>query len=458
MTDVDELLQQVWNPETKSLAEEAWRCYNAGALRASITTTWTAITADIIAKAGHLADDNDPDARALSAKVIEAQSKGLRTEGVRLMQSVENELLDQAVTFELIDTVDKRALDRIREDRNTCVHPSLRGLNDVYTPQSEVARAHLVVALEALLVHPPTQGRKLLEVYANFTCDPGFVPTPTHIQSLFYDQVRTATRRHIVAIAAKHAVLELDPAGRMPVGECADRSAQVLGAIAERDRTLVREAVIAQRDRFRRLERDVQRRTLGRLGDRDYFWDMLDAPLITYLDGIVADKPSENIFFPLSPTPAAVISLLGQDVARQRLPRLQATFDSLSMLQKVSVLSRRPSPYFAKLIPGLLDQATSFRIGEQVGELLVPHARYLNLDDLRAALLSCANNSECWQAAGMPPTLLNLFRATSHLGESRVQLFRDFIDRVDAALTQTGDSDPSHYYRYPDLKMALSTP
>jgi hypothetical protein len=39
MTDVETLIGQVWSPDVRPLVEEAWRCYNAGATRASIGTT-----------------------------------------------------------------------------------------------------------------------------------------------------------------------------------------------------------------------------------------------------------------------------------------------------------------------------------------------------------------------------------------------------------------------------------
>jgi hypothetical protein len=43
----------------RPLIEEAWRCYNADAIPASIPAIWTAVTADIITKLNHLADDGD---------------------------------------------------------------------------------------------------------------------------------------------------------------------------------------------------------------------------------------------------------------------------------------------------------------------------------------------------------------------------------------------------------------
>lgn len=39
VTDVETLIRQVWSPDIRPLVEEAWRCYNAGAIRACIATT-----------------------------------------------------------------------------------------------------------------------------------------------------------------------------------------------------------------------------------------------------------------------------------------------------------------------------------------------------------------------------------------------------------------------------------
>ncbi|WP_188189457.1 hypothetical protein [Nonomuraea sp. SYSU D8015] len=157
MADVESLIGQVWSPDVRPLAEEAWRCYNAGATRACITMTWSAVTADIITKLVRLADDGDGQAVFFRTTLTEAQKKGLTKEGVRAMQAIEASLLEKAVEFELIDSIGSRELERIREDRNLCAHPSLRMLGDVYEPRPEVARGHLAVALTTLLTHPPTQ-------------------------------------------------------------------------------------------------------------------------------------------------------------------------------------------------------------------------------------------------------------------------------------------------------------
>lgn len=218
----------MWSPDVRPLAEEAWRCYyNAGATWACIAATWTAVTADIITKLVRMADDGDTQAVPFCTALTDAQGMGLNKDAVRAMQAIEATLLEKAAEFELIDSIGARELERIREDRNLCAHPSPRALGDVY---------HLAIALTTLLTHPPTQGRKVLDEFSAYICDPLFVPTLTHIQAIFFDRVRTATRSTIISFAAKHALLELDPAGRMPAVEHADRMAVALLAFAQRGR------------------------------------------------------------------------------------------------------------------------------------------------------------------------------------------------------------------------------
>lgn len=152
-----------------------------------------------------IADDGDSQAVPFRTALTDAQGKGLSKDGVRAMQNIEATLFDKAAEFELIDSVAVRELERIREDRNLCVHPWLRALGDVYEPRAEVARGHLAIALTALLTRPPTPGRKALEISADIG-DPLLVPTLPHIQATFSGRVRNAIRSMANTFAAKHAL------------------------------------------------------------------------------------------------------------------------------------------------------------------------------------------------------------------------------------------------------------
>lgn len=451
MPELEALLTLVWNPETRPLAEEAWRSYNAGAIRASIAATWTAVTTDIISKLVHLADGGDQGAVAFRSNLATAQAKGLTPDGVRAMQAIESELLDKAVSFELIDSIDQRELERIREDRNLCVHPSLRSFSEVYNPRPEAARAHIATALATLLTHPPTQGAKALEAFQNYTCDPSFVPAITHIQITFYDRVRSAARTNIAKIAAKHALRELDPDGRLPAAEYANRAAIVLYAFAQRDRELVRAALAAQREPFQGLDGEVQLRAMARLGDQDYFWSLVDEPLAERLQQMLLGLPIPAASWDALPLHvAAYLAIVRSGYARTRLPQLEQRFTTLTLLHRMNVAASSPAPYFVPAVVGFIDEANSWRIGEQAGQLLLQHAPFLTVETLQDALTAWAGNSQCREASQMPELAVSLFRSTSHLGTGQAAAFTTFLAEVQAQANQ-GDS----YYRYPALEAAL---
>jgi len=451
VAELDSLVAQVWSPDVRPLAEEAWRCYNAGAIRASITATWTAVTADIITKLIRLADDGDNKAVPFRAEVTSAQGKGISKDGVRAMQNIESTLLDKAAEFELIDSIGVRELERIREDRNLCAHPSLRSYGDVYEPRPEVARGHLAVALTALLVHPPTQGGKLLDEFTAYICDPYFVSTLPHIQAAFFDRVRVATRRTIVRFAAKHAVLELDPAGQLQPAEHANRMAVALNAFAQRDRELVREAVAEQRDRFQVLDGGTQLRTLVRLGDQDYFWSIVDQALTTRLQGLLNTPVTIGEWDPLPIDTAASLALVRSQYARERLPILETRFGVLPQLHRMAVAATHPDPYFLPAVVACIKDAGGWRLGEQAGQLLVQHAPFLTVDTLGLALTEWCKNSQCRQANLMPDLAVHLFHGTGHLGPARAAVFVEFLTNV-RTLEEAGS-----YYSYPALETALRT-
>ncbi|MDG4816519.1 hypothetical protein O7628_13530 [Micromonospora sp. WMMD956] len=448
MAQLEDLVSQVWSPSSRPLVEEAWRCYNSGAIRASIAATWTAVTADIITKLTRLADDGDNAAVPFRDEVARARDKGLTRDGVRAMQAIETALLDKAAGLELIDAIGVRELERIREDRNLCVHPSLRGNGDVYEPRPEVARGHLAVALTTLLTHPPIQGGKVLEAFTAYICDPLFVPTLPHIQTTFFDRVRVATRRTLVRFAAKHAILELDPSGQLPAAEHADRMAAALRAFAGRDRALVREAVAEQHDKFHMLGGGPQLRALARLGDEDYFWSLVDESLTERLRELLV-TPAPATWEPLPVDVTASLALVRSLHVRERLPDLESRFNALSAFHRMSVVETSPDPYFVPTVVALLKEAGSYRTGERAGRILVQHAPFLSVEALRAALEEWYGNGECLHATEMPEFAVQLSHGTTHLGPVGAGAFVEFLSKVQSR------EEPDSYYSYPGLDRAL---
>lgn len=450
VADLEPLIAQVWSPDVRPLAEEAWRCYNGGAIRSCIAATWSAVGADIIGKLVRLADEGDAQAQQFRTRVETARELGLTPAGVTAMQKIEGALVGEAVKFELIDTIDGRELTRIREDRHLCAHPSLRAAGEAYTPRAEVGRAHLAVALTTLLVHPPTQGKKLIEEFKNYICDPMWAPSALHVQATFHDRTRVATRNSIIKLAAKSAMLEPSADGVISPSEHADRMATALQALAERARDTVRDAVGHCQEQLKTLDAATQLRVLVRMADQDYFWSAVDQPLADLFQAQLSRPITVAPWEPLPPDLAAGLAVVASRQARDRLSILATRFDQLDDHHRRNVMAAtRAAEYFVPAVVAALQTAGSWRTGEAVGRLLVQHAEFLTVETLHEGLCSWHDNNQCRQAAEMPGLAVQLFHATAHLGDARFGPFGDFAAKCEAT------EGRAEYYSYPELHETL---
>jgi hypothetical protein len=448
--DLEEQVTRVWNPDIRPQVDEAFRCYSTGAARACITLTWVAVCTDLIEKIGRLAEDGEGEAVRLADKVESARGSS-GPQAVKAMQETERAILDVAAALDLVDGVEKRDLERLREDRNLCAHPSLRPPGELYEPSIQYARTHLAVALQALLVHPPAQERKVISRFCSYIADPSFTASPEYLTHVFFDSVKTATRRQIVDLAVKHAVLELeapDPPGAMVL---ADRMAECVLAFAKRDRALVRSAITKAAIRLREAGSDVQFRVIGRLGDLDIFWESLDQATRSRITDLIAaiPEPALSPSGQLDPATAAVLSLVSVHEVRDLLPALQVRFESLSVRDRASVIALRPSSYFCPQIPQLLSEAASFRGAEHItSRAVIPCAPFLGEDQLSQALRNWAENDQCRQAGGMIQ-LAEEFYAATHLLPGSAKAWSEFIQSIQE-LEPRGSR-----YRYEHLETLL---
>lgn len=146
----------------------------------------------------------------------------------------------------------------------------------------------------------------------------------------------------------------------------------------------------------------MQLRAPIRLCDQDFFWEMVDEPLRERLQGLLTRNIAAGAWEPLRADIAASLTVVSSSYARERIPALEQRFATLPELHRMNVVAMRPHPYFVPAVLKFIEEAGSWRIGEQVGQLLVQHGAFLGIEDLRTALTSWAGNSECRTAAQCP--------------------------------------------------------
>ncbi|MFE2850124.1 hypothetical protein ACFXJO_03205 [Streptomyces lavendulae] len=445
MLNLEERITRVWHQEVRPLVADAYRCHSTGTPRAAIVATWTAVCADIIHKLYQLAEDGDGTATDVVKRIESARSKA-DAEALKTMQVVERNLLQNALDLELIDFIEHRQLERLQQDRHLCAHPSLRPLGDVFAPSGEYARAHLVAALDALLVHPPTQGRKAIARYTAHVSDPSFVGHGDYLVQMFAQRVKSSAWKQILGIAAKHAVLELEVPEDIGItaSAAADRHALCLTAFAQHDREAVREAVAKVMSKFNGLPIEQQLKTIARLGGSDVFVDSLDETVCQQIGAYVEGRPAVVTTSSGTVVASSMIVLVGVDAVRARIPALGSKFAELSPIRKAAVIERKPSAYFTDFLAPILTSAAGWRAAESLTAMaVIPCARLVRPDQLDGILTAWAENAQCREASRMTDLAVTFWTDATQLRSHPA--WTAFVKRVRELA-----SDPQ-WYQYEEL-------
>lgn len=160
LRELEELILHCRKGAAKEFLEEAVSCYEVGAIRSAIVSTWTAVFFDILEKSRELGLSGDAEAK----KTFEGFEKAEQDGDISKLLAIEGGILDVARDkLELFSKNEAKDLNRIQEDRHRCAHPTLNGNGERFVPSAELARAHIVNAATILIQQSPTQGKAALE-------------------------------------------------------------------------------------------------------------------------------------------------------------------------------------------------------------------------------------------------------------------------------------------------------
>lgn len=165
ISDIEVLALQCRSESSRLYVEEAIRCYKAGAYRASIVSTWIAVVFDLMDKIRELSVSGDAVAYSEHQRFESYldQIDAGNEQGIKSALEFERLILKTCRdSFQLFDQHQYTDLDRLREDRHRCAHPSFQRLGQPYMPSPEQARLHLRNAVSHVMGLPPVQGKAAL--------------------------------------------------------------------------------------------------------------------------------------------------------------------------------------------------------------------------------------------------------------------------------------------------------
>ncbi|SFX96782.1 hypothetical protein SAMN04244548_02360 [Paracoccus pantotrophus] len=210
--DLDILLTRIRNAQSKVYFLDAVKAYKAGALRASLTSTWVALVYDLIAKYRELAALGD----AAATTFVHSWDTATAGNDVKKLLQLEGSILDDAANnTQAVNQIARMHLARLREDRHLCAHPAFSAEAELFEPSPELVRLHLVNTVDLVLSQEPLQGKAIFDLFDTDVQSTGF-PTDhgrimDYVEQRYLERVRSQNIRNFGAVLAK-SVLKGVPA------------------------------------------------------------------------------------------------------------------------------------------------------------------------------------------------------------------------------------------------------
>lgn len=404
-SDIDSLTLAVRDRESRRLIGEAITAYRGGALRSALMSTWIAVAYDIIAKARELAGQGEAGPKAFTKELDDA----IAAKDKRKLQAIESELLNKANSdLQLLAPHEYAALVRLQEDRHLCAHPAFVVEDELYQPSPELVRAHIVHALQHLLVHAPLQGKSAIARFDADLLSPAFPVRGEEIGAFVRSKYLDRAKDVLVVNLIKAIVSMPFGSERAKYASRTRTLALTLREIAKA-KTAIYDAVMPgyAAEKFENVASEVLLAICPYLENDPRIWSWLKEPDRTRVRRLLETADVETLkaraaFDAFAIPPLAVI-LLGR-------------FNAFDATTKISIIAEHPRKELVHAGIELYEHAGSYRSAEQLGlSVILPLAPYFIAEDLQTVLKAASANGQIWDAAGTPDILGRLFDTTNFL-------------------------------------------
>lgn len=383
LSNLDELVQNVRNTNSKNYLNEAISSYRIGAYRAALIITWIAVCVDIIEKIKELSLSGDP-----VAKRLEERLNGIKSNDPTSMLSFEREILDMACDdLQLISAIEKSHLERLKNDRNVCAHPTFSDDGNQFSPLPELALSYIVQASNYLLIHAPVKGKVVIQRLFDLVNENSF---PEDSEKAFkvlssennLGRVRSSSVRNLSLILLKRVFR--DESGISI--SLLNRISASLVAIERIAPDVYNEVMERNFGKMLSITTDLQlMRVFPFLIKIDVWRQIHDAEKIR-IEGLIQSMLVDDLI----KYGVTKLTELNYEIKLKLLPVIENFNDQ----QKYKLLSAYPSKTFKKEAIGLFSDSRSFDSAESRGaNILIPMAKHFNDDDFNKLFEGALNNT-----------------------------------------------------------------
>lgn len=401
VTDLDSQLTRIRDYRTRAYFADALKCFRAGAFRAAVAATWVTVAYDLIAKYRELGTLGDAEAQRFIREWDQARAGNQTSKLLEL----ERTLLPHAQEkMAIIDSMTLRALTRLFEDRHLCAHPAFATQDDLYEPPADLVRAHMSIAVDALLSQQPVQGKGIFEAFSTDIRSTGFPSLPDivadYVEQKYLRNMRPNVMRNFGIVLAKSAIRNVPP-------EWSGVKGKIYGSLHALQQRAANTWPDVETELIRLIDLDDpanRPRAIVTLGHFPNLVGRLTQPALIALQQTCSNadavRNSPEVFA------ASSVPEFRDDLVTQ--------FEALEDGDAASILSAAAS---AALWPSSLNRfarAGNFRGAEaRFDQFVAPFVPLVTDDDLGALFHVVENNGQIWDAAGIPPRLATLLEAVA---------------------------------------------
>jgi hypothetical protein len=195
---IDLLTEQIKNSKTQEYFEEVIRSYYSKNYRSAIVMLYSIVICDLIFKLQELKDQfNDDNAKAILKEIenIQKTSPTFSNWENRLVELVKEQT-------NILEHSDYENILHLQKHRHLCAHPVMLQDYNLYSPNQETVRAHIINILEGLLVKPALLSKKIFNEFLENLADIKDIiitekDIETHLNSKYFENLNSAIEKEI---------------------------------------------------------------------------------------------------------------------------------------------------------------------------------------------------------------------------------------------------------------------
>ena len=444
LTDIDAISLTVRDRESRRLISEAITAYRGGALRSAIMSTWIAVAYDIIAKARELASLGELTPKRFIEELDAAINSG-RNGDIRKLQAIEAGLLKTAnEDLQLLAPHEYAAFERLKKDRDLCAHPAFIIEDELYQPTMELVRAHIVHALQYLLIHAPLQGKSAINRFDTDIISQSF-PTDSeaigsYIRSKYLDRAKDVLVINLIKalLSGPFSAERSKYVGRERILGMALREISK-AKTAIYDNTVP--GYVARK--FDAVSDDVLLSIAIYLDNDPRIWTWLSESVRLRIKQLLRTSDAETM-----KAQAAFDSYVVPELAEILFSR----FDTFDERTQVNIITEYPRREFVGRAIKIYKEAGGWRYAEMLGQsVIIPLSHFYTAEDIKEVLEAVVNNDQIGWASGTPGVIEKVFDLTHTLLPETRPYWIKFVEDM----TEQAHGDQTAHYAYPTIRTKL---